>query len=332
MSNSTILLNFPSYLTKKIAENGFLNQHQTSTGLGNANQEQPRDLLEQGLYKTRFPNLLNEDQSLVKKINQIRPKSSFIQFNDVKNNLSQSRSYGDILAGFTSRDIKERTVFTEIDSLGLLSAVEKDINSIKVTPLIAKGLDKPVDINMGYREALIAGEITMDQVDYFLVGCKLPYYRKTSDDYSSESYYNDVNHKKDFVDTLYYLLDKNYKVFGCNINTKNEGYEKGEEITKNNLFDSAYLSAYLKIIEKKVNKIIKPQIKGLNTEITITTESLKKDKAEINNDKINAEEKSYYKNKIEKHKKLLKENIEKLNELHKLDEKNKKDLKTLIID
>jgi hypothetical protein len=76
------------------------------------------------------------------------------------------------MAVFISNDIKERTVFTEADSLHLGYYMEKDIDSVKVTPLTAKGLDKPVILIEGYREALIAGEITMDQVDYFLIGCK----------------------------------------------------------------------------------------------------------------------------------------------------------------
>lgn len=206
--------------------------------------------------------------------------------------------------------------------------MEKDIDSVKVTPLTAKGLDKPVNIDNGYREALIAGEITMDQVNYFLVGCKLPYYRETNDDYSSKDYYNDVNHKKHFVDALYYLLDNNYELFECKKNHEIEGYEKGGKISKNNLFDSAFLSNYLKSIEDKIDNIIKPQIDELNTQITLNIENLEKNKAEISKDKINEEEKSYYKNKIENYEKKLIEYREKINKLHKLDEENKKDLRS----
>jgi hypothetical protein len=148
----------------------------------------------------------------------------------------------------------------------------------------------------------------------------------------SEAYYNDVNHKKDLVDALYYLLHNNYKVFECNINTKNESYEKGEEITKNNLFNSVSLSDYLKNIENKVNEIIKTQITKLDMQIERITECLEEDKALINNDNISEEEKISYKKQIEHDEILLIEYREKLNKLHKLDEENKKDLKTLIID
>lgn len=323
MSNSTILLEFPSYLTKKIAQNGFLNQHQTSTGLGNANSEQSRDLLEQGLYKTRFPNLLNENPRLVEKINQIRPKSSFIQFNDVKNFLDakKTRAYGDIMAVFVSNDIKERTVFTERDSLVLGHFMKEDIGSVQVTPLTVKGLDKPADINdSNYREALIGGEITMQQVDHFLIGCKEMRYREGVDDYFSEAYYNDINHKNDLVDALHFLLGDSYKVFECSINPESQSYEKGREITENNLF----YADYLKFIENKVDNIIKPQIDKLRMEIIKNTKEKENAESLMGNSKIDEKERRYYENKIDSCGKKLIENMEKLNNL--LAKLNREDL------
>ena len=98
------------------------------------------------------------------KINQIRPKSSFIQFNDVKNHLIKSRNYGDIFVVFNSNDIKERTVFTPRDSLGLRFDMKRDIDSVEVIPLTVTGLPKPNDNKFNlYREALICGEVTMKQ-------------------------------------------------------------------------------------------------------------------------------------------------------------------------
>jgi hypothetical protein len=325
MNNSTILLNFPSYLTKVIDENGFLNQHQTSTGLGNNSQEQARDILEQGLYKTRFPNLFNADDFLVKKINQIRPKSSFIQFNDVKNHLSESRSYGDIFAVFTSSDIKERTVFTPRDSLGLRSDMEKDIDSVKVTPLTVTGLPKPNNNKLYlYREALICGEVTMKQADYFLVGCKLPYYFDNDN--------HDINHKKDFIETLDYLLSKNYQVFNCKINNEIEGYEKGDEITKENILNNKNLNDYLHKIKTKVDNIIKPKIEETQKIINRITKNLEEDTKEQNDNQNDHDDetKKYYENKIKKLTEELTMQQEKLINLLKQDEENKKDLQTTI--
>ena len=276
MAGSTITLTFPAEFTTSILEKGFLNTHQRG-GLsnGNSNNQDTRDLLEQALYNTRFPKLdAKQDSELIAKLNELRPKSAFL---DLKWEAPTARiSYGGMAAVFTSNKVKSRTIFTNRDSLGefpskwvllggkliynpnfLASVGADDTAGIKAfgTPLLTKGLRALPNNHPNtsdYKEAMICGELSASDAEYFLAGCL-------------NAGADNLLDKIIFATTK--LLDAGKKVKSC---------VTGESITRNS---EAFAKLFIRYLEQTFTRLkilteeeILEEIKLLNTyEIKLVT-------------------------------------------------------------
>lgn len=143
-----------------IGKNGFINRHQKGLSCPSCEnlsrlEDQLAGVQLEGPYSFQTDNPTNN----------IRPKYAFLAFKESANAFKYKTSdfvdYGDSVAVFKD-EIKDRATFTPADSLGTKGRDHHTFDYCEMTPLVPTA---------NYWEAQIWGEVTLDDVDHFLVNC-----------------------------------------------------------------------------------------------------------------------------------------------------------------
>jgi hypothetical protein len=177
-SHTMIQMRLPEAVIDSVVQFGFINQHQIKYTHG-AYDPVRRDQVESSLLKIQFER--EYTYGYENPANFIRPKYGFLTYDkdsDGEQRGKFEKSYGNIVVTFKN-EIKDRTTFTGVDalngnydangnvSIGLVKAYSFDVHSAQQLHKIAD----PSGSSEDFWEAQIWGNLTLQDVDYFMVNC-----------------------------------------------------------------------------------------------------------------------------------------------------------------
>ncbi len=165
MGKTKITIAFDSKNLNSIMTGCFKNQHQTGTSRGMLAQA-TRASVEDHLLKLRLEDSYQSSPASIP--NQIRPKYSYLSFQDFKAGMDSNTyldRYGNTVA-LIKDEVKERSTFTPDDSLVVDDGTEG--NTVRTFFLLEK---PPLGNEERYWEVQIWGTLCSQHVEAWLVNC-----------------------------------------------------------------------------------------------------------------------------------------------------------------
>ncbi len=165
-SGTLIQMRFPESVIESIKKYGFENEHQIGKGWGDLDRRLHQEETEIGLVIQRSYSVGHKNP-----YNRVRPKYSFLGFpNEGPDKTKWSKltsEYGGIIAVF-SDELKNRSTFSPDDSY---TTVGKDLHTFDYRSKLPLARPPNPTSNDEYWEVQTWGEVTLSDVQYFLVNC-----------------------------------------------------------------------------------------------------------------------------------------------------------------
>ena len=162
LNDTTITMAFDSKWISAIIRKGYLNQHRSGQSNG-ALTKSRRATLEDSMIGARLEDSYN---SIGQKVHNVRPKYAFLNLTKqtAKTGFNEFLGqYGNVYAVF-SKNVKVRSTFTAGDSLNIGAGFDENHTFFYKS-------DSHIKHTNHYFEAQVWGELTIKNVEYFLINC-----------------------------------------------------------------------------------------------------------------------------------------------------------------